>query len=552
MASRPIRRGRSSRTRLLTVASLLIIGGPLTGAAPAAAHADLLVSNPAASAILERAPEEIVLDFSEPVSTIEGSVELYAETGIRVDIGTAAVAADDPSRVVAADVPALEAGQFVVAWRVLSADGHLAEGAFSFQVGTSSTADGDLVSQILAGLSERRRPPAGLDAVRHGARFAVFAGLSALFGALAFAVAIGGGLRRLRAVLIGGLVAAFLGTAVHFVTQGPYAVGGSWGGIVDTGLWSDVWSTRNGKALVARLILLGIAAALLAAARSVARRSATWWRSSTALVGAGTIMTLSASGHPSSSSLAGLAVGVDAVHLSAIVIWIGGLLALTRLRPVDDSDEVRIVATFSRWATVAVPIAVATGLWQTWHLIPSWEDLTATSWGRALVVKSAFVVAAVTIGGVARWMVANHLGASIKRLLLIELVVVAGVLASTTALVANPPQVQAASNVFTASLVDGSTIVDVTVTPARVGANEIHLTVRTPNGALAPVESATVRLSQPDSEVPPLEVPTEVLGPDHFSGSVSLLEGGPWTMEILVQMDPSSVTRLTTTVDVAG
>ncbi|MFM8382540.1 MAG: copper resistance protein CopC, partial [Actinomycetota bacterium] len=230
MASRPIRRGRSSRTRLLTVASLLIIGGPLTGAAPAAAHADLLVSNPAASAILERAPEEIVLDFSEPVSTIEGSVELYAETGIRVDIGTAAVAADDPSRVVAADVPALEAGQFVVAWRVLSADGHLAEGAFSFQVGTSSTADGDLVSQILAGLSERRRPPAGLEAMRHGARFAVFAGLCALFGALAFAVAIGNGLRRLRAVLIGGWLATFLGTVAHFVTQGPYAVGGSWSG----------------------------------------------------------------------------------------------------------------------------------------------------------------------------------------------------------------------------------------------------------------------------------------------------------------------------------
>ncbi|MFM8484031.1 MAG: copper resistance protein CopC, partial [Actinomycetota bacterium] len=376
MASRPIRRGWSPRTRLLTVANLLIIGGVSSGAAPASAHADLLVSNPAASAILERAPEEIVLDFSEPVTTIEGSIEVYAETGIRVDIGTAAVAADDPSRVVAADVPALEAGQFVVAWRVLSADGHLAEGAFSFQVGTSSTADGDLVSQILAGLSERRRPPAGLEAVRHGARFAVFAGLCALFGALAFAVAIGNGLRRLRAVLIGGLVAAFLGTAVHFVTQGPYAVGGSWGGIVDTGLWSDVWSTRNGKALVARMVLLGIAAVLLAAARPAAARSATWWRSSMALVGAGTIMTLSASGHPSSSSLAGLAVGVDAVHLSAIVIWIGGLVALTRLRPVDDSDEVRIVATFSRWATVAVPIAVATGLWQAWHLIPGWEDLT--------------------------------------------------------------------------------------------------------------------------------------------------------------------------------
>lgn len=524
----------------------------MVAASPASAHADLLVSTPSASAILERAPEEIVLDFSEPVTTIEGSIELYAETGIRVDIGAIDVDADDPSRVVAAEVPELEAGQFVVAWRVLSADGHLAEGAFSFQVGTTSIVDGDAVSQILAGLAERRSAPTGLEATRHLARFATFAGLCALFGALAFAVAVGGGLRRLRMVLIAGLVAAFLGTAVHYVTQGPYAAGGSWGDIVDTGLWSAVWSTRHGKALVARLVLLGVAAAFLVAARTAATRAATWWRSGIALIGAGTIVTMSASGHPSSSSTAGLAVGIDAVHLSAIVIWVGGLVALARLRPLDESDEVRIVATFSRWATVAVPIAVATGLWQTWHLIPGWEDLTATSWGRALVVKSAFVVAAVTIGGVARWMVANHLGASIKRLLLIEVVVVAGVLASTAVLVANPPQVQAASNVFTASLVEGSTIVDVTVTPARVGANEIHLTVRTPNGALAPVESATVRFSQAESEVPALEVPVELLGPNHFSGSVSLLEGGPWTMEILVQADSSSVTRLTATVAIAG
>lgn len=524
----------------------------LTGASPAAAHADLLVSIPSASAILERAPEEIVLEFSEPVTTIEGSIELYAETGIPVDIGEAEVTTGDPSRVVAADVPELEAGQYVAAWRVLSADGHRAEGAFSFQVGTTSADGGDVVAQVLAGLTERRRPPAGLDAVRHVARFAVFAGLCAFFGALAFAVAVGEGLRRLRTVLIGGLVAAFLGTGVHFVTQGPYVAGGPWSGIVDTGLWSDVWSTRNGKALVARLVLLAIAAVLLAAARTVATRSTTWWRSGTALVGAGTIVTLSASGHPSSSPLAGLAVGVDAVHLSAVVIWIGGLVALARLRPADDTDEVRIVATFSRWATVAVPIAVATGLWQTWHLIPGWDDLTATSWGRALVVKSVFVVAAVTIGGLARWMVAHHLGASIKRLLMIELVVVAGVLASTTALVANPPRVQAAVDVFTTSLVDGSTIVDVTVTPARAGANEIHLTVRTPNGALSPVESATVRFSQAESDVPPIEVPVEILGPNHFSGTVSLLEDGPWTMEVLVQLDPSSVTRLTTTVEITG
>lgn len=543
MASRPI------RLRRVALAGLLIAIGVLGAAAPVSAHANLVISSPAASAVLESGPTEISLDFTEPVSVIEGSVELFGEAGTAVDIGPAEVDANDPARVVVQEVPALEQGQYVVAWRVLSADGHVAEGAFSFLVGSSGSLDDDAAANVLAGLAAERQAPAGLDGVRYAARLAVFLGLCALLGTVAFAIGSGLGLRRVRVPVLVGWVAAFVGTVVHFVTQGPYAVGGSWSGIVDIGLWGDVWSTRNGRALVARLGLLAIFAALLALVRP-GRTSTTWWRSSAALVGAGTIVSMSAAGHPGSSSLAGVSVAVDAVHLSAIVIWVGGILALAMARP--SQDDAHLTGVFSRWATVAVPIAVATGLWQAWHLIGSWDDLTESSWGRALVVKTAFVVAAVTIGGMARWMVVNSLGSTIRRVVIVEMVVVLGILGSTAALVANPPRVVAEPAVFTASLVEGTTIVNVTVTPGRIGVNETHLTVQTPAGALSPVEGVTVRFSRAGSDVPPLDVPMEILGPNHYTGTVSLLAGGPWTMEILVQVDASSVTRLSTTVEIAG
>lgn len=547
------------RLRRLCVAGVLTLIGVMCGAQPVAAHADLVASNPAPSAVLELGPEEISLKFTERVTPVDRSIEVFDQFGEQLNIGATVIDSNDPTVVVARDLPTFALGQYVVAWRVLSADGHLAEGAFSFQIGVEASigSAADIVSNVLAGLAAEREVPAGLDAVRHGARFAVFIGLCALFGTLLFAVASAMGGRRLQQIIGVGWVAAFVGTAVHFVTQGPYAVGGSWSGAVDLGLWGDVWSTRNGKALIARLVLLGIFAGLLALGyRNRQRLRTSWWQSTSALVGAGVIVTMSASGHPSSSSLAGFAVGVDAVHLGAIVVWVGGLVAVmasgSSTKDGTDDHDSDIVRRFSRWATVAVPVAVVTGLWQTWHLLPSWEDLSGTAWGRALLVKVSFVVAAVTIGAIARWLVVNRLAGSLKRLLVIEVTVVIAIFASTTALVANPPRVQAEATVFTASLVDGTTIANVTVTPGRVGVNDVHLTVQTPNGALSPVAGANLRFIFDGSDVPPLAVPIEVLGPNHFTGSVSLLSAGSWTLEILVQVDAATITRLTTAVNITG
>jgi hypothetical protein len=61
-----------------------------------------------------------------------------------------------------------------------------------------------------------------------------------------------------------------------------------------------------------------------------------------------------------------------------------------------------------------------------------------------------------------------------------------------------------------------------------------------------------MRFTLDGSDIPALAVPVEVLGPNHFTGSVSLLNGGSWTLEIIVQVDAATVTRLTTTVDISG
>ena len=108
------------------------------------------------------------------------------------------------------------------------------------------------------------------------------------------------------------------------------------------------------------------------------------------------------------------------------------------------------------------------------------------------------------------------------------------------------------STVFQSSLVEGDMIADVSVTPGRVGYNEIHLTLATPSGSLQPVDTVEMRMTLPDSEIPTVSVAVEQLGPNHYVGSLSVLYAGTWTLEILVNPDPSTSKRFTADVPISS
>ena len=58
----------------------------LSSAATAGAHATLLATEPAAEALRERAPSEVVLRFDEPVNVeLGGGVRVFGPSGDRVD-----------------------------------------------------------------------------------------------------------------------------------------------------------------------------------------------------------------------------------------------------------------------------------------------------------------------------------------------------------------------------------------------------------------------------------------------------------------------------------
>ena len=520
-------------------------------ASPVAAHAQLDTSSPAPSAVLESAPSEVRLDFNEPVTPVARSIEIYNQEGQRIVLGEALVSPDDPSVLIAGDVPEIPEGLYVVAWRAVSDDGHAVEGAYSFQIGASApiVATSDLITNVLSG----QDGPRGLSWLMGIAKFLGFLGLCLVLGCLAMLA--GGSITSRRVITFIGIgwVFSVIGALALFVAQGPYTIAGQWSDLFSTSLWSDVYATRLGKALVIRELLLLSLLVLLWSLRGQFERSLTsWWRSTTALVGVGIVLTFSASGHPSASSLSGVAVLVDALHLSSVVLWVGGLIVLACGGVVRSVGAEVVVNRFSRISTFVIPIAVLTGLWQTWHLVPALSDITQTKWGQALLVKSCLVVAAVTLGAFARWLIRRGEGVTIHRLIVVEGMIAVFVLGVTAGMLSQSPEVTAANAVFSTQLVEGDMIVGVAVTPGRVGNNEIHVTVTTPSGSLSPVENLTMRLTLPGSEVPTITAAITELGPNHFVGALSILTPGTWTLEILIQPDPSSSIRVTTEVPVAS
>ena len=103
------------------------------------AHAQLVRSDPAKNAAVLKAPERIDLWFNELLdegfNSVEvfGAGELTSQRHTNLASGKAAVDPSDRTHLTIKLNP-LPAGEYVVAWRVLSRDGHTAPGRLIFRV----------------------------------------------------------------------------------------------------------------------------------------------------------------------------------------------------------------------------------------------------------------------------------------------------------------------------------------------------------------------------------------------------------------------------------
>ena len=92
------------------VIAAIVAGAAVAG--PAFAHASLRSSDPADGAVLEAAPTEIVLRFTEPVDLVDDAIRLLDGSGTQVEIGVVDQALG--SDTLRAAVPELANGTYAV------------------------------------------------------------------------------------------------------------------------------------------------------------------------------------------------------------------------------------------------------------------------------------------------------------------------------------------------------------------------------------------------------------------------------------------------------
>lgn len=124
---------RSSRRWWLKPAVCLVALLAGLGTSTAFAHAFMDRTVPAAGSTVHGPPAEVKLWFSQALESAFSTVRVVDKNGRQVDRKDKRVDAGDAT-LLSVSLPALAPGTYRVIWRVLSADGHVTKGDFTFDV----------------------------------------------------------------------------------------------------------------------------------------------------------------------------------------------------------------------------------------------------------------------------------------------------------------------------------------------------------------------------------------------------------------------------------
>lgn len=471
---------RGGRRRLAAALALL---GLLVGPAVVSAHAQLVASSPGAGEILAEPPAELRLVFSEPLESQITSLDLTAQDGTKLLTRAGEVDPDDPYALVVAD-PGLAEGIYTIAWRTLSAaDGHTTEGFFTFGIG-------EIEGGVLPQLGGAGEPHSTTDPIGVVGRWLTYLGLLLALGMAVFhrlVVRQGAMPVELRRILAAGLAVSVVATMVVALAAGLEA-----GSPLDYLLGS-----RSGALHLAR------AAVAAAGAVALVTLPARWTTPAAGLAGFAGIVLLVLAGHASAAPVGGT-VGQIA-HVAAVATWLGGLGGLLLLvsRPAalveGAAPALRtVVPRFSAIALVSIGLVGVTGVHAAWvqtgSLLPA-----GTAYGQALVLKTAFALGAMALGGLnfidggrmRPWLDGIRTRMTVEGMLAAVVLVMSAVLATT-------PPVEEVRGVAIEPIPDAFGTVapdmEMRLIPGRPGVNRLVVTTSDALASVSGLELAMDRL----------------------------------------------------------
>jgi copper transport protein len=385
----------------------------------ARAHATLVRTSPQNGAVLASAPRNVRVEFDDTVRVAGGNEAVDNDRQSSVLAGPATAR----ERVLTIPLRAkLAEGAYSVRWSIVSDDGHREQGVLAFAVGAGS---GSPQSVLGAGV-----PLTWSDILL---RTLYYLGILAGGGAAAFALGtrhiLGRGLHRpLSHLLFFALLLVFLGGSGIAHTAPP--------------------GTRFDLLLKIALTVALAGGAAAALAPTLPRLLPVAGAAAIALLLAPTL-----SGHALDRDQPRLLAPVaDLAHIAAAAVWLGGLLALVYVVPrasADDAVRRAAVRRFSSSALVAVVVLGSTGVARAITELSSVSQLWSTSYGRALLVKTAVFVPLLGLGWLNRTLL-MAVFARLRRSAQVEVGAILGIIVAVAVLTELRPGVVAAKVLPTA------------------------------------------------------------------------------------------------------
>ena len=545
---------RPSLAAAFLVGSLLTYGLSLNPP-EALAHAQLTGSEPHSGQLLTKVPRAIEFEFGEDVEAKFGAINLYDPDGSKVEVGPVAHP-QGRSNWISTEVRGTgKPGAWTAVYRVVSADGHPVSGGVVFNVGHRGTA-----ARSVAQLSSSTSTPKSVDIGMGLARALSFVAIALGLGTVLFFVLVlrptGIPFREETSRLLSRLtrVAAAVGALASVIgvwAQTSIASNESLTQSLDPESLSSTLSTRFG--LVAALALAAWILVALSAAKAI-REEKVWAVSLLSVALAFLAAVPALGGHAATQEPIGIFAPLNVVHVIAVSFWAGGVVVLFGMtrsqqgstRASEESTR-QVFLRFSALAAWAVAIVILTGVGESLINLSSVRQLTSTPYGRAILVKillSCMLVAGgawqrkrgirllkrTTAGG---WV-------PVRRALGLETAVFIAVFGVTAALASYAPSsAESTRGPVSRSAVVGPMQVQMTVDPAAIGVNQIHLYLLNAKTGVQITSANEVTVSEKlaDKSIGPLVQKAVSAGPGHWIVSAASFPAvGEWTLNVTVRV----------------
>ena len=468
----------------------------------------------------------------------------------------------------------LEDGSYTATYRVVSADGHIVAGGYVFSIGKAGRAPAATVAELVAAGGAGAATEIGLGI----ARGLQYAALALALGALVFLLAVWWPARRLleapgeswapasraferrlRTVLLAAAVAGAISAVAAIVFEAAQAAGVGAGSALDATILREELGTRFGTVWA----IAALAWTLFGLALVPVLRRATPARAALLLLPLAFIALEPAlSGHPSTQSPVALLFPANVLHVVGMAVWAGGLAALVLVLPaatreLEPPARSRLIAAtlarFSPLALACVAVVLLTGLGQAYAYVRDLDNLLDTAYGRAVLIKlGLFVGLLIPLGAYNRYRSVPRLrriaaggeapgrsGLTLRRALRGEVALIVVVLGVTAALAGYAPATAVQTGPFSGSATLGPAALELTVDPARVGSNQVHLYLfDAKSGAqFAPIEELGVTATLPDKSIGPLPLEPRRAGPGHYTvQGAQLGVAGDWRLDVTLRV----------------